>query len=109
MRMNWHHSSAEFAIVETLRTAPQIDKESVLRMALSPFRYLKEISVISGKIVLLFSATRINACLCFFRKGICTFIYCGERKFVDLIRSYVRHGEHEVGLSLYCSCSSSQV
>ncbi|EPB80122.1 hypothetical protein ANCCEY_00810 [Ancylostoma ceylanicum] len=66
MRLDWHHSSAEFAIVETLRTAPQIDKKSVLRMALSPFR-----------------------------KGICTFIYCGERKFVDLIKSYVRHGEHE--------------
>ncbi|KAL6739390.1 hypothetical protein Aduo_012855 [Ancylostoma duodenale] len=66
MRLDWHHSSAEFAIVETLRAAPQIDKKSVLRMALSPFR-----------------------------KGICTFIYCGERKFVDLIKSYVRHGEHE--------------
>ncbi|KAK6747751.1 hypothetical protein RB195_000755 [Necator americanus] len=66
MRMNWQNSSAEFAIVETLRTTPQIDRRSVLRMALSPFR-----------------------------KGVCTFIYCGERKFVDLIKSYMRNHEHE--------------
>ncbi|KHJ97874.1 hypothetical protein OESDEN_02146 [Oesophagostomum dentatum] len=38
MRMDWHQSSAESAVVETLRTTPQIDKHSILRMALSPFR-----------------------------------------------------------------------
>ncbi|CAJ0603293.1 unnamed protein product [Cylicocyclus nassatus] len=66
MRMDWHHPSAEFAVVETLRTTPQIDRGSILRMATSPFR-----------------------------KGVCTFIYCGERKFVELIRSFMRHGDHE--------------
>ncbi|EYC13580.1 hypothetical protein Y032_0043g795 [Ancylostoma ceylanicum] len=46
MRLDWHHSSAEFAIVETLRTAPQIDKKSVLRMALSPFRGFVPLSTV---------------------------------------------------------------
>ncbi|KAK6057198.1 hypothetical protein COOONC_05287 [Cooperia oncophora] len=66
MRMKWQHSSAEFAIVETLRAVPQIDRKAVLRMASSPMR-----------------------------KEICTFIYCAERKFVDLINCYIRDAENE--------------
>ncbi|KAK5986581.1 Vacuolar protein sorting-associated protein 8 [Trichostrongylus colubriformis] len=66
MRMKWQHSSAEFAIVEILRAVPQLDRKAVLRMASSPMR-----------------------------KEICTFIYCGERKFVDLINCYIRDAENE--------------
>lgn len=66
MRMEWQHSSAEFAIVETLRVVPQIDRVAVLRMASSPMR-----------------------------KEICTFIYCAERKFVDLIKCYMQDAENE--------------
>ncbi|KAK6015651.1 hypothetical protein OSTOST_18897, partial [Ostertagia ostertagi] len=66
MRMKWQSSSAEFAIVETLKAVPQIDRKAVLRMASSPMR-----------------------------KEICTFIYCGERKFVDLINCYIRDADNE--------------
>ncbi|VDO59335.1 unnamed protein product [Haemonchus placei] len=67
MRMKWQHSSAELAIVETLKAVPPINREAVLRMASSPMR-----------------------------KEICTFIYCDERKFVDLINCYLRDAENEV-------------
>ncbi|PIO60838.1 hypothetical protein TELCIR_17656, partial [Teladorsagia circumcincta] len=66
MRMKWQSSSAEFAIVEILKAVPQIDRKAVLRMASSPMR-----------------------------KEICTFIYCGERKFVDLINCYIRDADNE--------------
>nr|CDJ80772.1 Hypothetical protein CBG06265 [Haemonchus contortus] len=66
MRMKWQHSSAELAIVETLKAVPPINREAVLRMASSPMR-----------------------------KEICTFIYCDERKFVDLINCYLRDAENE--------------
>ncbi|KAE9421520.1 hypothetical protein Angca_004785 [Angiostrongylus cantonensis] len=67
MRMTWQHSSTEFAIVETLQAIPQLDRKPVLRMALSPMR-----------------------------KEICAFIYCGDRKFVDLIKCYLRGMENEI-------------
>ncbi|VDL80541.1 unnamed protein product [Nippostrongylus brasiliensis] len=66
MRMKLQNSSAEFAIVETLRAVPQIDRSAVLRMASSPMR-----------------------------KEICTFIYCAERRFVDLINCYMRDADNE--------------
>ncbi|ETN74519.1 hypothetical protein NECAME_04005 [Necator americanus] len=56
------------------------------------------------RLLLLFDAQQVNPIFCrmavFFlfydnRKGVCTFIYCGERKFVDLIKSYMRNHEHE--------------
>ncbi|KJH43461.1 hypothetical protein DICVIV_10533 [Dictyocaulus viviparus] len=61
MRMVWQHSSTEFAIVETLQAVPQLDRKAIMRMALSPLR-----------------------------KEICTFLYCVERKFVDLVKCCVR-------------------
>ncbi|KAJ1360645.1 hypothetical protein KIN20_019671 [Parelaphostrongylus tenuis] len=67
MRMTWQHSSTELAIVETLQAIPQLDRKPILRMALSPMR-----------------------------KEICTFIYCGERKFIDLIKCYLRDMQNEI-------------
>lgn len=67
MRMTWQLSSTEFAIVETLQAVPQLDRKPILRMALSSMR-----------------------------KEICTFIYCGERRYIDLIKCYLRNMEKEI-------------